>query len=168
MNKGMFWGIVWILWVCIMPLLLGVHFITVGYTAGAYDINKAKGAINRALTTTDLNEQNRFLQMALEYLKDYSGNPKWWYPTIATDYSVIKQNIQSCIDRNNEVASLNATNYTYQRLVENNLRSYPEINTALTNAVDWQVMVTPTNVIFAIFWILSSIALTIIWIWSVC
>lgn len=150
----------------IAPIALAVHFVIIGLPSGAYDVNKAKGAIARALTTTDLNDQNQYLEKALDYLRDYSGNPKWWYPTIATDYSVIKNNIQICIQRNSEVSHLNATDYTYQRLVENNLRTYPEIRTALSIAISWQITTTAFNIIVILSYIIAWIVAIIVVIWK--
>jgi len=148
-----FW--VFLILMIVVPIGLGIHFVVLGYPMGAYDIRRAGGSIDRAISVTDLNEQNHYLEMALEDLEGYHGNPSWWFPTIATNYDAIRGNIESCVERNTEVAVLNATDYTYQRLVENNLRTYPEINNALFATISWQVIWNLTNVVIFALWVIG-------------
>lgn len=131
----------------VLAMGLVIHFWVVGYPSAIYDINKARGWIDRAITTTDLNKQNVYLTNALAEIEQRNGNPAWWYPTRTTDFSTIKANIEQNIERNSEVAGLNATDYAYQRLIENNLRTYPTINANLGACADWVAHRTLTNII---------------------
>ena len=145
-----------------LPIGLGLHFAFVGHAAGAYEINKARALIDRAGSTTDLQEQNEYLIATLEQLKNFQGNPVWYFPTKETDYDAIKGNIQSMANKNTELSLLNATSYAYQRLVENNLRTYPQINGQLGVIIEWTVTWTPFNVITVVLFIVAWIVVALI------
>ena len=151
------------MWFVVFPILI-VHWTFVGIYSASYDIIKTQSWINRATTTTDILEQNNYLENALEEIKHRSGNPAWYFPTPITDFDKIKTNINENIQKNIEVSKVNATDYAYQRLVENNLRTYPELINNLESSKSWLTTWTPINIEIIIAWIGITIFLALIFL----
>jgi len=147
----------------VVGIIVYAHYYLYGRTAMAADIVRAKEYLWRARSTVDLEIQADYMQKSLEALKDRTGNPNWLYGFPDTDFSLIKNDLQTNINMAREVAK-NETkgSYGYQRAIDNMQEACVELNEHLDAAIGWCTDFLPFNIILnVICWIVFIILVVI-------
>ncbi len=67
------------------------------YADYQYPLEQAKGYLSTAQSGGTLEFIRQYLIKANDTLKDYSGNPQWWFPTEDTSFDQLKLNINATI-----------------------------------------------------------------------
>lgn len=71
-----------------------------------YPIQKAESYLNLANTSTNLTQISAYLNDTNAEIKNYTGNPDWWFPTYVTQWSDIRQDISTV---QHQIAQFNKT-----------------------------------------------------------
>jgi hypothetical protein len=104
------------------------------------------------------------LDMAVQGLERYHGNPRWLFPTAVTDFDYIREVLKSQAAMALRMAEEPYTNYAYQRYVENVIRTVGGLKDNVAAAQFW-LWLSPQNVILAVVWLAAVVALHILkWI----
>lgn len=143
---------------CLIGLLLvggvlGVHWMFVGKPGAVYDINKAQEWLWKARASTDLEVMADYMEKGLLEIEHRHGNPSWWFPTVSSDFDVIKAVIQENIDSAREVASIEEKgSYGYQRAIDNIEEATIEVNEHLDTTTIWLSDWTQDKLLLLTLW----------------
>lgn len=79
-------------------LIFGVVMAYVGYSQTVYPLEKAKGYLQRALTSSSPEVMLDYLASAKPQIPS-EGNPVWAFPTATTDFGLMQEDIDLMMDR---------------------------------------------------------------------
>jgi hypothetical protein len=100
----------------------------------------------------------RELELAIEGLSKYHGNPVWIMPTAATDFDYIRNQLEEQYRMALNMSKLSPSDYAYQRYVENAIRTLPQYISNLNTCKKW-LIISPQNLAtFAILVALMAVA----------
>jgi len=148
--------------VLIILCIIGIVLPLMHYYNKVYPLDIAKGYLDRAMASGDVEGMITYSGKALEVLEPYSGNPKWIFPTPDTDFDLIKQNLRECIDRLNTLSELPRDSDAYQQGLDDVRAKLKVIRDNLKATEDW-VLISFVNFIYMILWIIAVIGTLLIW-----
>ena len=144
-----------------LTVLIPFHALVFTFPARTYDAKRATAEIAKAESVNNLEDVARYVDNALEYLKPYSGNPCWWYPTAQTDWGRIKENLQSL---SNSAKTLEAKpdTFAYQQMLHNLEDELLELREQIGETIGWLTIGSTDTLFFilvwAILWIIFLVA----------
>jgi len=95
-----------------------------------YHIRQAEANVAQAKSTSDLGRVVMYLDAALSHIEQFDGNDDWLYPTNATDWQGIKDDIISVRDTCQAFIDNNITfqELSYQQFIHNLEDTLPSID----------------------------------------
>jgi hypothetical protein len=149
------------LWLGVMALMVIIAPFSVlnYYYTTIYPLDRdVKVHLNYVTKLTDADAIGRELDLALNGLENYHGNPSWLFPTAHSDFDYIREQIKSQRDMAYAMKNVPKTDYAYQRYIENVIRTAGELGKNVEDAENW-LWFSLQNIALAIVWIIAFIVI---------
>jgi hypothetical protein len=86
-------------------LIFGVVMAYIGYSQSVYPLEKAKGYLQRAMTSPYPELMLDFLASAKPLIPE-EGNPVWAFPTATTDFGLMQKDLDLMMERLRSISTL--------------------------------------------------------------
>lgn len=128
-----------------------------------YPLSQCYAFLNNAQGEAYADEMAANVEVALDLLIPYSGNPVWFFPTQATNMDDIKEDLTQIADRLWETHyELNTTSDAYQQALDDIRDDIAIQAERISVTKDWYLL-TPLNILGLILvWVLSIILISLV------
>ncbi|MEM2759712.1 MAG: hypothetical protein QXU32_06235 [Nitrososphaerales archaeon] len=132
-------------------LMFGITMAYIGYSQTVYPLEKAKGYLQRAITSPSP-------EMMLDYLVSTKplipkeGNPVWAFPTATTDFALMQKDIDLLMDRLRTLSTVPRDNEAFNTGLQDVRLELIELVKHIIEAQPY-VYVSFQNVVLSAIWI---------------
>ena len=141
------------LWVMFLVtwLAVGLTLLTAGYIDTIYKLETAIGYLSRAQSTAFAEDMKSYIEEALRLIPE-SGNPVWIFPTERTDFTLIRSDLTSIVERLEIISGINLDSPAYAQGLSDIRGKLAVVILQLGEAMPY-TLITPINITLALIWL---------------
>jgi hypothetical protein len=138
-------------------LIVGVGIAYYGYVSTMYPLNKAVGFLTRAETAQTPEQLAEYIKLAQDFIPE-KGNPVWLFPTLRTDFSLIRAELSNILTRADALSKMPPHSQAYNMAMMDMHGTVDGIEANLTEALPY-MYVSLANITLGALWVATIIAI---------